>query len=162
MVQTVYCQVLHLDQNNPIQALQAGGRAAGKLPSGKGPGSAGGQQLNMSQQSAQVGNKANGILACVRNSVASRTRAVIIPLYSALVRPHLKCFVQFCVPQYRNDIEVLECVQRRATELEQKSYEEQLRHLGLFSLRKGHLGDLIDLYNYLKGCCGKVGDSLFS
>ncbi|KAF4788453.1 hypothetical protein TURU_160883 [Turdus rufiventris] len=102
------------------------------------------------QESTQVGNDAGGILAFC-TGVASRTRAVIVPLCWALGRPHLQCCVQFWAQQFWKDIEVLEHVQRRDTKLvkglELKSDEEQL---GVFRLEKRMLrGVTLSLYSHL-------------
>ena len=65
-------------------------------------------KLDISQQCALTAQKANHILGCNKRSVASRAREVILPLYSALMRPHLEYCILMWSPQYRRDVDLLE------------------------------------------------------
>ncbi|GAB0194642.1 cAMP-dependent protein kinase inhibitor alpha [Grus japonensis] len=107
------CKVLHMGRGNPKHDYRLGEEWIESSPEEKDLGILIDEKLNMSWQRALAAQKANHVLGCITGSVTSRLREVILPLCSALVRPHLEYCVQLWGAQYKTDMELLERVQGR-------------------------------------------------
>ena len=76
-------------------------------------------------------------------NITYKDKSLIVPLYKAIVRPHLEYCIQAWSPYLRKDIYMLEKIQRRATKLipglRDLSYEERLKECGLTTLETRRL-----------------------
>ena len=105
------CRFLHLERNSHISHYKLEVYLLEKGSPQKDLSVPVDNRLAMSQHCAMVVKKTNGILGFVEKITASRSREVIHPIYSVLLKLHLEYCVQFWGPQYRRERELLERVQ---------------------------------------------------
>jgi len=115
------CKVLQPSWGNPCYQHRLGDEGIESSPAKKDLGVLMNEKVDMSHQCVLAAQRANHILGCIKRTVASRLREVVLPLCSALMRPHLEPYVQLWSPQHRKDMELLEWVQRRATKYDQRA-----------------------------------------
>jgi len=107
------CKVLHLGLGSPKHKYGVGGEWIESRCEEEDLGVLLDDKLNMTWQCVLAAQKASRILGCIKSSMVSRLREVILPLCSVLVRACLEYYVQLWSTQHRKDMDLLECVQRR-------------------------------------------------
>ena len=123
-------------------------------------------KLRFREQVVKARNAANRAVGFIARNVNYKSKEVIRNLYISYVRPHLEYCAQAWAPHYEMDLDLLEKVQRRATKLVNGfgdlEYEERLKRLDLFSLRRRYIrGDLIEVFKMFKGLNGLNPENLF-
>jgi len=103
-------KVLHVCQGNPKHNYRLGREKIKSSPEERDLGLLVDQKLKVTWQRVLSAQKANCILGCIKRSVASRLREVILSLCAAVVRPHLESCVLLWSPQHRKDMDLMEQV----------------------------------------------------
>ena len=121
--------------------------------------------MKVSEQCRIAASKGNQVLGMIRINVAYKENSLIVPLYNAIVRPHLEYCIQAWSPYLRKDIDMLEKIQRRATKLipglRDLRYEEILKECVLTTLETGRLrGDQIEVFMILN-CYANIYYNIF-
>ena len=150
------CKCLHTGHGNLNVNYKMGDTVLGTTVKEKDLGVTISTDMKVSEQCGIAASKGNQILGLIRRNITYKGKKLIIPLYKAIVRPHLEYCIQAWRPYRKKDIDTLERIQRRATkmipELRDLSYEERLKECGLTTLETRRLrGDQIEVFKILNG-----------
>ena len=150
------CKCLHTGHRNLNVNYKMGATVLGTTVKEKDLGVTISADMKVSEQCGIAASKGNQILGLIRRNITYKGKKLIIPLYKAIVRPHLEYCIQAWRPYRKKDIDTLERIQRRATkmipELRDLSYEERLKECGLTTLETRRLrGDQIEVFKILNG-----------
>ena len=150
------CKCLHTGPGNTGMNYEMGGYILSKTVKEKDLGVSVNANMKVSEQCRIAASKGNQILGMIRRNITYKEKSLIVPLYKAIVRPHLEYCIQAWNPYLRKDVDMLEKIQRRATKLipglRDLTYEERLNECGLTTLETRRLrGDQIEVFKILNG-----------
>ena len=148
------CKCLHTGPGNTGMNYEMGGSILSKTVKEKYLGVSMNANMKVSEQCRNAASKGNQIIGMIRRNITYKEKSLIVPLYKAIVRPHLEYCIQAWSPYLRKDM--LEKIQRRATKLipglRDLTYEERLKECGLTPLETRRLrGDQIEVFKILNG-----------
>ena len=137
------CKCLHIGQGNTSMTYEMGGTILSTNVKEKDLGVTMNANMKVSEQCRIAASEGNQVLGMIRRNISYKDKSLIVPLYKAIVRPHLEYCIQAWSPYLRKDIDMLEKVQRRATKLipglRDLRYEERLKECGLTTLETRRL-----------------------
>ena len=152
------CAVMHFGFANEGREVKLDDKVLGAQKSERDLGVIMQSDLRVDKQCSKAANEANKKLGTINRNFKCKAKKVILQLYKSIVMPQLDYCVQAWRPHYREDIDKLEKVQRRATRMVEGlggggySYEGRLRILGLTTLETRFLrADLIQVFKILRG-----------
>ena len=150
------CKCLHTGSGNTGVNYDMGGTIISKTVKEKDLGVTMNANMKVSEQCRIAASKGNQVLGMIRRNITYKEKSLIIPLYKAIVRPHLEYCIQAWNPYLRKDVDMLEKIQRRATKLipglRDLTYEERLNECGLTTVETRRLrGDQIEVFKILNG-----------
>ena len=150
------CKTLHIGNNNLHCSYSMENVVLEDVKSERDLGVLIDSELTFRQHISASTQKANQMLGIIKRAFVNIDPDIFLPLYKALVRPHLEyCSVAWS-PRFITDDRRIEAVQRRATRLfpgfSALSYSERLKRLNLYSLHYRRVrGDMIQVFKIFHG-----------
>ena len=150
------CKNMHIGPKNRQADYVMGDHTLGMVEEEKDLGVYMHNSLSVSHMCAKAVRRGNQMASYIYRTITHKSIATVVPLYKALVRPHLEYCAQVWSPYMKKDIASIERVQRRVTRMipsiSRLNYEERLQKTGLITLEhRCQRGDLIEVFKIIKG-----------
>ena len=111
------CKGIHIGHGNMDEEYKMEDAVLGRTTQEKDLGVTFSADMKVSEQCGIAASKGNQILGTIWRTVIYKEKQLIVPLYKAIVRPHLEYCIQAWRPFRKKDIDKLERIQRRATKM---------------------------------------------